>query len=87
MEEKEMITIQNNDGSTLNAELITYSISEDNQNSYMVYSKGEKTGVEQDEVIYIARVVQEGATKKICEIVDDTEWASVQKLLKKIANA
>ena len=41
-EEKRIITIKNSSGENMEAELITYLISEDNRTSYMVYSKGEK---------------------------------------------
>jgi uncharacterized protein YrzB (UPF0473 family) len=87
MDTKEMIYIQNSDGSKEEVELVTYLISDDNTKSYLVYSKGEKTGVEEDEVIYISRVVYDGAIIKLQEIEDDTEWSEVQRLLKKIANA
>ncbi len=87
MDTKEMIRIQNSDGTTIDVELITYLISEDNMKTYVVYSKGEVTGVESDEVIYISKVVSEGDVLKLKEIEDDAEWADVQKLLKKIANA
>ena len=87
MENKETIVIQNADGTTLDVELITYLISEDNMRSYLVYSKGERTGVDSDEVIYIAKIIQNGEVLKIGGIADDNEWTEVQKLLKKIANA
>ena len=87
MDTKEMILIEHSDGTTMEVELITYLISEDNMNTYLVYSKGEKTGVDSDEVIYISKVVKEGETLVIEEITDEEEWANVQRLLKKIANA
>ncbi len=87
MEEKEMVVIQNNDGTTMEVELVTYLISDDNQRTYLVYSKGEKTGVDEDEVIYISKVLSQDNSLKIQEIVDDNEWLEVQNLLKKIANA
>lgn len=86
MEEKEMVIVENSDGSTMEVELITYLISDDQVNTYLVYSKGEKNGVEEDEVIYIAKLIQDGKTLKIAGITDDNEWLEVQKLLKKIAN-
>ncbi len=86
-EEKEMVLIQNSDGTTMKVELVTYLISEDNMKTYLVYSKGETTGVDSDEVIYISRFVRDGETLKLYEITDDIEWANVQDLLKKIANA
>ncbi len=87
MDTKEMIYIQNSDGSKEEVELVTYLISDDNMKSYLVYSKGETTGVESDEVIYISRIVYSGDVIQLEEITDDTEWAEVQRLLKKIANA
>jgi hypothetical protein len=86
--EKEMITIENkSDGSKLNVELITYLISDDQQSKYIVYSKGEVTGAEGDEIIYISRISKNGETLIVEEILDDNEWMNVQTLLKKIANA
>ena len=87
MEEKEMITIKNGDGTTQNVELVTYLVSDDETNKYLVYSKGEVAGDEKDEVIYISKIIASEDTLKMEEIVDDNEWTDVQKLLKKIANA
>ena len=84
---KKIIAISNSDGSKNNVELVTYLISEDNTNIYLVYSKNEISGVEEDEIIYISKVVVDGGTLKLEEITDDKEWALVQNLLKKIANA
>ena len=87
MEEKEMVVIENSDGSKVEVELVTYLLSEDNVNKYIVYSKGEKSGSDNDEVIYISKVISEGDVLKLKEITDDNEWLVVQNLLKKIANA
>jgi hypothetical protein len=85
--EKKNIIIKNNDGTSLEVELITYLFSDDGQNNYVVYSKGEITGAEKDEVIYISKITNDGSKLVIEEIVDDAEWANVQTLLKRIANA
>lgn len=85
MEDKEMIMIEDSNGNKTEVELVTYLISEDNLKTYLVYTKGEKQGVEGDQIIYISRMVD--GTNKLEEIVDDNEWKEVQKLLKKIANA
>lgn len=87
MEEKEMIVIENPDGTSMEVELITYLISDDQVSSYLVYSKGEKSGINEDEVIYISKIVENGEIPKLEEITDDKEWAEVQQMLKKIANA
>ena len=85
--EKEMIEIVNKDGSSEQVEVITYLISEDGQSKYLVYSKGETQGDEQDHVIYISKMISDNDTYKLEEITSDEEWTSVQHLLKKIANA
>ena len=87
MENKKMITIKNPDQSTMEVELVTYLVSEDQQNKYVVYSKGEKTGVNDDEIIYVSKLFMDNGVLKISEITDDNEWLDVQKLLKRIANA
>lgn len=87
MEDKEMIIIENNDGSKSEVELVTYLVSEDNSNKYLVYSKGEKNTDSDDEIIYISKVISEEGNLKLNEITDDNEWLAVQNLLKKIANA
>lgn len=87
MDTKKIITISNSDGTKNDVELVTYLISEDNANVYLVYSKNEVSGVEEDEVIYISKVKSDSGTLKLEEIIDDNEWSLVQTLLKKIANA
>ena len=85
--DKNMIVIENNDGTTLEVEVVTYLISDDKTTNYLVYSKGEISGDEGDEVIYISRIVNKDGKIMIEEIKDDTEWSNVQLLLKKIANS
>lgn len=84
--EKKMIKIENIDGTIIDVELITYLFSNDQQKTYIVYSKGEKTGLEDDEVIYISKIIKDGETLVVEEITDNLEWSDVQVLLKKIAN-
>lgn len=85
--DKKKIVIENNDGTTMEVEVITYLISEDKEKHYLVYSKGEQSGNDGDEVIYISRITNNSDTLKIEEITDDDEWSKVQQLLKKIANS
>lgn len=85
-EEKEMIVVRDTNGVELKVELITFLINDDHTMCYLVYSKGEKTGADDDEVIYISRVIKNNDSIQLLEIVDDDEWISVQQLLKKIAN-
>lgn len=83
----EMIKLVDLDGNENEVELITYLISDDNMSNYVVYSKGETQGAEQDRIIYISKVYREDNKLKVSEIIDDNEWAAVLQLLKNIANA
>ena len=85
MEDRKVI-IQGNDGVKTEVELVTYLINDSNKKTYLVYSKGEKTGAEDDEIIYVSRIVREDNIIYLEEITDDNEWIEVQNLLKKIAN-
>jgi len=85
MEDRKVI-IQGSDGVKTEVELVTYLINDNNKKTYLVYSKGEKTGAEDDEIIYVSRIVREDNIIYIDEIVDDNEWLEVQNLLKEIAN-
>ncbi len=85
MEDRKVI-IQDNDGVKTEVELVTYLINDNNKKTYLVYSKGEKTGAEDDEIIYVSRIVREDNVIYIDEITDDNEWIEVQNLLKEIAN-
>ena len=86
MEEKKVI-IETGDGSSVEAKLVTFLMSEDQQKHYVVYTFGEEGPDEGDEIIYISRIARNGDTLYVEEITDDSEWAEVQTLLKKIANA
>ena len=85
MEDRKVI-IQDNDGVKTEVELVTYLINDNNKKTYLVYSKGEKIGAEDDEIIYVSRIVREDNVIYIDEITDDNEWIEVQNLLKEIAN-
>lgn len=84
MEEKEMVLIEDSNGTSQEVELVTYLISEDSTKTYIVYTKGEKQ--EEDQIIYISKLIKEDDKLKINEITEDSEWTEVQHLLKKIAN-
>ena len=83
---KKKITIEYGDGKTEEVELVTYLLSDDQINNYIVYSKGEKSGTEGDEVMYVSKLIKKDGKNLIEEIMDENEWSNVQTLLKKIAN-
>ncbi len=85
MNSKEMIEIIDSVGNKSIFELVTFLISDDGLRQYIVYTKNEIKG-ENDQVIYISRLFKTELGYKIEEIIDDIEWNDVQHLLKKIAN-
>lgn len=87
MDNKKKVVIQKADGATMEVEVVTYLVNDDSSKAYLVYSKGEKNGAEEDEIIYISKIQSEGNVLHLSDISDDSEWASVQKMLKQIANA
>lgn len=87
MNEREFVEIENRNGSVEKVNVVTYLISDDGLRNYIVYSKGEVQGVEQDRVIYISKIEASDGILKLSEITNDAEWVDVQHLLKKIANA
>ena len=54
--------------------------------NYVVFSKDEVQGVDNDHIIYISRVIENTGLLTVEEIKEDIEWRDVQQLLKKIAN-
>lgn len=86
MEDKKMIEIIDNEGLKNEVELITFLNSDDDTRQYVVYTKGETQGQNNNTIIYVSRVVNDDGILKIEEIEEDTEWVDVQHLLKKIAN-
>lgn len=85
--DNEIIEIINTNGNVEKVQVVTYLISDDGLSKYLVYTKGEVQGAEEDRVIYISKMISDNGVSKLEEIVDDVEWTNVQKLLKKIANA
>lgn len=87
MEEKELIELVDINGNKKQVEVITYLVSSDKLRQYVVYTQGEVRGANNDHVIYISKLYKDKGNYQIEEIVDDTEWSDVQRLLKQIANA
>ena len=87
MAEREKITIVDFNNVEQEVELVTYLISEDTMNTYLVYTKGEVQGVDEDLIIYVSKIFDNNGVLKLENIVDEEEWSQVQRLMKKIANA
>ncbi len=87
MEEREYITIRHQDGNVEDVLVVTYLVSDDSLRNYIVYSKGESQGLDNDQIIYISKLIENREILYVEEIKEDEEWKEVQHLLKKIANA
>ena len=81
-----VVEIQKADGTIENVTLVTYLISNDGLNQYIIYTKNEIQGDAKDHVIYISKILSNDGTLTLTDI-SDVEWADVLHLMKKIANA
>ena len=86
MDKQEYITVRHQDGNVEDVLVVTYLVSDDTLSNYLVYSKGESQGLDNDRVIYISKIIENREILYLEEIKEDEEWQNVQKLLKKIAN-
>ena len=82
----EYMAIRYEDGKIEKVHVITFLLSEDGMRNYVVFSKDEVQGVDNDHIIYISRVIENTGLLTVEEIKEDIEWRDVQQLLKKIAN-
>lgn len=82
-----IIEIVTPDGTVEKVNLITYLLSDDGNKQYIVYTKSENYGIEDDRIIYIYRFHNIDNVLSVTEITDDDEWNEVQRLLRRIANA
>ena len=83
MVEGRIIRVVDTDGTQLDVELI--SILENDNNKYLVYTKGEKQK-SGNIIIYITKLVVKQGEYYLDNIVNDKEWDSVKSLMSKLIN-
>jgi Protein of unknown function (DUF1292). len=83
--ESEMIRIIDVDGVELDVELISILEDKDENNKYLVYTKGEtqKSG---NRIIYITKLVVGKKGYELSNIADDEEWINVKKIMSEIVS-
>ncbi len=81
--EGRIIRVVDTDGTQLDVELI--SILENDNNKYLVYTKGEKQK-SGNIIIYITKLVVKQGEYYLDNIVNDKEWDSVKSLMSKLIN-
>lgn len=83
--EREMIKIIDVDGVEAEVELISILEDKDENNKYLVYTKGEtqKSG---NRILYITKLVVGKKGYELENIVDDEEWINVKKIMSEIVS-
>ena len=83
--EKEMIRVVDTDGVELDVELISILEDKDENNKYLVYTKGE-TQKNGNLILYIAKIVIAGNSYVLENVDDDTEWGNVKRIMSEIVS-
>lgn len=83
--EKEMIRVVDTDGMELDVELISILEDKEENNKYLVYTKGE-TQKNGNLILYISKVVIDGASYVLDNIDDDAEWGNVKRIMSEIVS-
>ena len=83
--EKEMIRVVDTDGVELDVELISILEDKEENNKYLVYTKGE-TQKNGNLILYIAKIVIAGNSYVLENVDDDTEWGNVIRIMSEIVS-
>ena len=83
--EKEMMRVVDTDGMELDVELISILEDKEENNKYLVYTKGE-TQKNGNLILYISKVVIDGASYVLDNIDDDAEWGNVKRIMSEIVS-
>lgn len=83
--EKEMIRIVDTNGVELEVELISILEDKEENNKYLVYSKGE-TQKNGNLILYISEVIVKGDKYVLENINDDEEWGNVKRIMSEIVS-
>ncbi len=83
--EKEMIRVVDTDGIELDVELVSILEDKEENNKYLVYTKGE-TQRSGNLILYISKVLQQGSNIVLENIEDDEEWGNVKRIMSEIVS-
>lgn len=83
--EKEMIRVVDTDNVELEVELISILEDKEENNKYLVYTKGE-TQKNGNLILYISKVVVDGNSYVLDNIDDDNEWGNVKRIMSEIVS-
>ena len=83
-EEKRIMSIVSEDGTTEEVEVILAFEFKDNQKEYVIYTKNEKD--ENGNVtVYVSNVDRESGEPKLMGVDDEAEWARIKDLLRELS--
>lgn len=83
--EKEMIRVVDTDNVELEVELISILEDKEENNKYLVYTKGE-TQKNGNLILYISKVVVDENSYVLDNIDDDNEWGNVKRIMSEIVS-
>ena len=83
--EKEMIRIVDTDGIELDVELISILEDKEENNKYLVYSKGE-TQKNGNLILYISKAAVQGDSYVLSNIDEEEEWGNVKRIMSEIVS-
>lgn len=84
VEEKKMMTIVDDDGSTEEVEVVVSFEFKDNKKEYVVYTRNEKD--ENGNVtVYVSNVDRSSGQPKLLGVDDEEEWNRVKDVLRELA--
>ena len=83
--EKEMIRVVDTEGVELDVEFISILEDKDENNKYLVYSKGE-TQKNGNLILYISKALNNEGRIVLEHIDDDDEWANVKRIMSEIVS-
>lgn len=83
-EEKRIMSIVSEDGTTEEVEVILAFEFKDNQKEYVIYTKNEKD--ENGNVtVYVSNVDRESGEPKLMGVEDEAEWARIKDVLRELS--
>ena len=80
-----MIRVVDTDNVELEVELISILEDKEENNKYLVYTKGE-TQKNGNLILYISKVVVDGNSYVLDNIDDDNEWGNVKRIMSEIVS-
>lgn len=83
-EEKKLMSIENEDGTTEEVEVILAFEFKDNQKEYVVYTKNEKDD-NGNVTVYVSNVDRSEGEPKLLGVDSESEWSRIKDVLRELS--